>query len=378
LFFLIAVVSGSLAEQLRRARYSLNLTQSDLSSLTELHDSIVRSIPSGIITTSEADSITFINNAGLTFLNVPAQEVIGAPLAQVFPMGDKDLIAVGDHEETFLTQREVRGEQRSFELTLSDLNWPDELPRGRLVVFQDVTRMRKMEDRVKQSERQSAFVRIAAGLAHEIRNPLAALRGAAELLSRADEKVVPDKRLLSIIIRESDRLNGLLGDFLVTVNSGQRTKDRVMLTDLIQDTVDLFAKEAHLSEKASIETRLKKGVVVEGDPSRLKQALWNLLKNAVEAGSHNQVIRVTLESDGAQAALKVLDQGSGITPEIRARMFEPFATTKDRGTGLGLPLVLSVAEAHNGTVEVDSSPGIGTLFTLRLPILPGDSPKEGR
>jgi two-component system sensor histidine kinase PilS (NtrC family) len=247
-----------------------------------------------------------------------------------------------------------------------------------LVVFQDVTRMRKMEDRVKQSERQSAFVRIAAGLAHEIRNPLAALRGAAELLSRADEKVVPDKRLLSIIIRESDRLNGLLGDFLVTVNSGQRTKDRVMLTDLIQDTVDLFAKEAHLSEKASIETRLKKGVVVEGDPSRLKQALWNLLKNAVEAGSHNQVIRVTLESDGAQAALKVLDQGSGITPEIRARMFEPFATTKDRGTGLGLPLVLSVAEAHNGTVEVDSSPGIGTLFTLRLPILPGDSPKEGR
>jgi len=118
----------------------------------------------------------------------------------------------------------------------------------------------------------------------------------------------------------------------------------------------------------SLETLVHKGVEVEGDSTRLRQAVWNLLGNALDATPDGGVIRVVLESDSGQAILKVEDSGSGIPPEIRDRIFEPFTTTKGKGTGLGLSLVLSVVEAHNGTVEAESAPGTGSVFIIRLPL----------
>lgn len=248
------------------------------------------------------------------------------------------------------------------------------MPSGRLVIFQDVTQIRKMEDRVKLSEKQAAFVRIAAGMAHEIRNPLASLRGATELLSETSSGLGNQKKLLGIVIRESDRLNSLLGDFLLTVSSQQPKKARVMLTNLVEETVDLFASEPRIRLGVSLETLIHKGVEIEGDSTRLRQAVWNLLANALDATPDSGVIRVVLESESGQAILKVEDSGLGIPPEIRDRIFEPFTTTKGKGTGLGLSLVLSIVEAHNGTVEAESASGTGSLFIVRLPLA---SPKAG-
>jgi len=148
-----------------------------------------------------------------------------------------------------------------------------------------------------------------------------------------------------------------------------------MLTNVVEDTLHLFSQEPRMAKGFRLDTMIGKGVEVEGDPTRLKQALWNLLTNALEADPENGTVRVTLEkeTDTNCAVISVHDRGCGIPPEIKTRIFEPFTTTKEKGTGLGLSLVLSVVEAHNGTVEVESTPEMGTRFTVRIPLAPPDA-----
>ncbi|HMK34993.1 MAG TPA: ATP-binding protein [Desulfomonilaceae bacterium] len=373
-FFLMAFLSSSLAEQLQKAKTSLNLTEIDYKQLSELHTNIVRSIPSGIITTDEFDHITFINNSGAAFLGTSFASMVNTPLIAVFPFIDDGNAVSNVRRESFLTVKEINGETKHLELTVSDLKGQDAIPRGRLVVFQDVTQIRKMEERVKLSEKQAAYVRIAAGMAHEIRNPLAAIRGATELLTQTPSVSELEKRLMGIVIKESDRLNSLLGDFLLTVGSQQPSKARIMLTDVVEETLRLFSQDEQRSRGLKLETMINKGVEVEGDRTRLRQAMWNLLANALEAAPDNDVIRVILETDQDtnSAVFRVHDWGCGIPPELMTRIFEPFTTTKEKGTGLGLSVVLSVVQAHNGTVEVESTSGTGTMFTVKIPLAPAE------
>jgi two-component system, NtrC family, sensor histidine kinase PilS len=378
-FYVLAFLSSSLAEQLQSAKTSLNLSETDYKKLSELHSNIVTSIPSGIITTDERDQITFVNNAGAAVLGARAPAIVGTPLKTQFSFIDDEIARSKVRRQTFLAIQEINSKSKHLEVTVSDLKGLDAVPRGRLVVFQDVTQIRKMEERVRLSEKQAAFVRIAAGMAHEIRNPLAAIRGATELLSQTSNLPDLEKRLMGIVIRESDRLNALLGDFLLTVGSRPLFRARIMLTDLVEDTIHLFSQEPAVANGFKIETKINKGVEVEGDPTRLRQVLWNLLTNALEAGPDNGAVKVTLEMDPEMncAVIRVHDRGCGIPPEVMTRIFEPFTTTKEKGTGLGLSLVLSVVEAHNGTVEVESTAQTGTLFTVRLPLAPTDADSKG-
>ena len=231
-----------------------------------------------------------------------------------------------------------------------------------------------MEERVKRSEELSAFLRIAGGLAHEIRNPLAALRGATELLSMTPEPTGDEDKLYGIILRESDRINALLTDFVATVRMPRSPNARVDLSDIVEDTVELFSKN-DLSDGVILETLVARGIEIEGNVKNLKRAIWNLLTNASDASPEAGVVKVTLASDEplGQACLTITDSGTGIPPEIKERMFEPFSTTKEGGTGLGLPFVLSVVEAHNVTIDADSSSDSGTSFTMRIPLAQSES-----
>jgi len=370
IFFFVAVLSSSVSEQLRNTRISLNLRELDYWRLSDLQTSIVRSIPSGIITTDEKDTVTYINNSGAKLLGSSPSDLLYSSIKTIFPVIEDGLGRSSIRSQTYLTSKEIGGEQRHVELTVSDLKDRNEMPRGRLVVFQDVTGMKKMEERVKLSEKQAAFVRIAAGMAHEIRNPLASLRGAAELLSLSSSGSNNQEKLLGIVIRESDRLNSLLSDFLIMVSSRPPRRIRVMLSELVEETVALFAGDPRLGRGVTVERLINKSVEVEGEPARLKQALWNLLANAADASHDGGVIRVSLEADqeSGQAVLKVQDSGSGILPEVRGRIFEPFTSTKESGTGLGLSLVLSIVEAHGGTIEAGNAPGSGAVFVVRLPL----------
>lgn len=378
-FYLVAFLSSALAEQLQRTKASLSLKEIDYEKLSELHTNIVRSIPSGIITTDEKDGITFVNHPGAALLGIRAPELVGTPLRQVFPAIHDGIATSSVRKESFFTVKDLKGHKKHFEVTVSDLKGRDSVPTGRLVVFQDVSDLRKMEERVKVSERKSAFVRIAAGMAHEIRNPLAALRGATELLSRSKSGQNNEKRLLDIVLRESDRLNALLGDFLLAVSTQRSGKTRVMLSKHVEEVVDLFSREPNIGGRISLETLINKGVEIEGDPVRLKQAIWSLLSNAVEAISDEGAIRVVLEisPNSDHATLTVHDSGAGIPPEVMDRIFEPFTTTKEKGSGLGLAMVLNIVESHNGTIECDSSPGEGSTFVLKFPLVGEATGLEG-
>ncbi len=369
-FYLSAFVASSVAEQLQKTETRLELKETDLALLSELHSSIVRSIPSGIVTTDESDRITFVNSAGARLLGASTEELINAPLREVLP-GVRELSTAGARAgDTYGTAKEIRGEKAYLELSVSNLKGEDGGPSGRLVIFQDVTHLRRMEERVKVSERKAALVRVAAGMAHEIRNPLGALRGAAELLSQYPGEIRDSQKLLDIVVRESDRLNSLLSDFLVTVNPDRGRKALVMLDDIVEETCDLFSREPRALDRITFEIFISKRVEVEGDPTRLKQAVWNLLANALEAVPDKGTVTVTLVSDedSGMAILNIRDTGTGISSDIRDRIFDPFATTKNGGTGLGLPIVLSIVEGHKGTIEIGGVPGDGTSVEVRLPL----------
>jgi two-component system, NtrC family, sensor histidine kinase PilS len=369
-FYVVALLAGSGAEQLQKTRFVLTLKESDYEKLSDLHTSIVRSIPSGIITTDETDRVTFVNSSGAALLATSLTELVSTHLHSIFPVIETGFSQGAAGKKTYLTVKEIRNAQSQIELTVTELTGSDGHPRGKLAVFHDVTLLRKMEERVKISEKQASFVRIAAGMAHEVRNPLAALRAATELLTQYSPSTDNEKRLLGIVIREADRLNSLLGDFLATISKQQPNKVRVMLTDLLEETVELFAREPRVGREISLETLINKGVEVEGEPARLKQALWNLFTNALDATQDGGVIRVILETEqkAGQAVIRVQDSGCGIPVEIKDRIFEPFTTTKERGAGLGLSMVLNVVRSHNGHIEADSVPGNGSMFTVRLPL----------
>jgi two-component system sensor histidine kinase PilS (NtrC family) len=215
-------------------------------------------------------------------------------------------------------------------------------------------------------------------MAHEIRNPLAALRGATELLGQFSPGSIDQKKLLGIIIREADRLNTLLGSFLLTVNPGLKGYVPVMLDTVVEQTVELFSKDPVLSSRVTFETFVDRGVVVDGDPQRLKQALWHVLSNAAEASAEGGVIRVRVRSDKAngQAFISVQDFGVGLAPEIKDRIFEPLTSNKEGRAGMGLAIVMGIVEGHDGNIEADSSPTNGTVFTIRLPLAARDSRSE--
>jgi two-component system, NtrC family, sensor histidine kinase PilS len=374
-FFLAAILSSSISEQLQRLRTSWEERETYVRKLSELHAGIVKSIPIGIITTDREDRITFVNASGSRLLDAPFSDLVGLPLEEVLPIIAFQSQSGGMTASTFTTMKEIAGRELHLEVILSELRGEDDLPTGRLIVFEDVTSLRKMEERVKSSEHQAALVRVAAGMAHEIRNPLAALRGAAELLGGARPAARDsDSKLLNIIIREADRLNGLLGDFLLAVSPRTRVKTRFMLSRLVEEVTDLFSKAPRIRDTVRFRMAVNKGVAIEGDPQRIKQALWNLLTNAADATEEARgrlvVVSLGVDETGRRAVLSVEDSGRGVLPEMRDRVFEPFASSKETGTGLGLPIARGIIEAHEGAIEISDSPRGGAVVEVRLPLAP--------
>ncbi len=277
-FFLVAVLSSSFSEQLQRTKASLTLTEEAFERLSDLHTSIVRSITSGIITVDENDHITFINAAGAGLLRMSRSVLIGEPLKKIFPVIYNIMPGQAFRRESFRTVKDIGAEQVHFDITVNELQGSGGISMGRLVIFQDVTSLRKMEERVKLSEKQAAFVRMAAGMAHEIRNPLAALRGASEMLATSISAQNTEKRLLGIVIRESDRLNSLLGDFLTMVASRKPDKLRLMMTDLVEETLGLFSTETQGRKNRRARNDPQKGGGSGGRPRSLETGLLEFVR----------------------------------------------------------------------------------------------------
>jgi len=243
---------------------------------------------------------------------------------------------------------------------------------GTIVIFQDLTELREMESRLKREERLAAVGRLAAGIAHEIRNPLASISGSIEMLRSGLSVESEDRRLMDIILRETDRLDGLISEFLTYVKPVRHRMGRVDLEHVLRETAEaLRATDAGRNVSLSLPPP---GTLhaIRGDRDHLKQVAWNLLLNAVQATRGQGKVEIRgadsrLGRSGDVVIVEVVDDGVGISPEDLPRIFEPFFTTKERGTGLGLAMVHKVVEAHGGHIEVESEPGHGAVFRVVLP-----------
>jgi two-component system sensor histidine kinase PilS (NtrC family) len=253
-----------------------------------------------------------------------------------------------------------------------------------VVIFQDVTEVVGLEEELRRNARLAGVGQLAADIAHEIRNPLAAISGSIEVL-RSEQPPEPKGeggRLMEIVLREVDRLNALITDFLQYARPAPPKLEAIRVTELLGEVVEVFRVGA--APEVGVEIETGGALQVEGDEAQLRQVVWNLLQNAAQAIEGEGSIRVAARSvPAAQAPLRdgrsaqrdeslvveiaVTDNGRGIDPEVAERVFDPFFTTKRGGTGLGLATVHRIVESHSGVVQLESRQGEGTTVRILLP-----------
>ena len=239
---------------------------------------------------------------------------------------------------------------------------------GLICSFQDLTEIKRMEERVRHADRLAAIGRFAAGLAHEIRNPIGSIRGSVEVLRESLRPHGNDRRLMDIVLRESDRLDGIIRDFLDFSRPPRLVRVETDLLGLVDEVLLLLANRTPVSVHITREFP-EPTLKVSVDPGQIRQALWNLCLNAVEAMPDGGELRAEVRARGEAEAVEIAvhDTGVGIPPTDRPHLFEPFFTTKPQGTGLGLALVHRIVEDHGAEIRVASEPG-RTCFTILLPV----------
>ncbi len=401
-FYAIALLASQLSEKLRRTDRQLAAERGQLEDLRALHESIVASIPSGLVTLDHLGRVTFINGIGEALLGRAFAEVRGQDVGVSFPyLRPLDLApeALGTVFEKPLY--DPQGQRRHVQWSISPLAEakeadsdasPDDTPGGYLLVVNDVSRVREMEEKVRRAESLAGLGKLAASIAHDVRNPLAAISGSIQMLGASLDLQDDERRLMNIVSREADALNRWITDFLTYARPRRGDQLRIDLAVIVDEAVRML----RFDERAigvDIQVDLASPAYVVADPSALKQVVWNLLANAVEAmpaGHAPRRLEVRLTTTGPaharQLRLEVADTGCGIPREALQSVFEPFFTTKTGGTGLGLATVYRIVTEHGGTIEVssqaDGPPGEGTRFIVDLPeaaadAAPGLDPSPG-
>ncbi|MDR1110433.1 MAG: PAS domain-containing protein [Deltaproteobacteria bacterium] len=385
--YLVAVLSGHLSTQLDLSSRALFSSQTSLDRLSELNENIIQSIDSGLITTDNQGRVLSINLAGRELLKVSPSAAIGLPWRVLFPEldGQPGSVFHGDSEELFhqiksLRLRHVRPADRAeldIELSILTLRDANNEGWGRLLVIKDQTALIQMEGEIKRSEHMAAVGQLAAGLAHEIRTPLASMTGSWHMILSNSVRPEDQNRLMNIIGREMNRLEELVGDFLSFAKPTAGNPQPIDLNSLIEDQVHIFS--SWKGEEANLEARLSDIPRVLFDYGQLSQVVFNLIQNAMEAAVDTRQPHVIVETAQeprrpGYVSVAISDNGGGISEDNIKRIFEPFFTTKSKGNGLGLAMVWGIIMRGNGNISVRSAPGTMTTFTVLLPVATGAGP----
>jgi len=363
-----ALLAGNLAEQARRARERAAAARSAALDMAALAEDIVRSLSSGLLTLDQAGVIMSVNGAAAEILGLPGQALIGQPLVELAPEIAPWLERAA-REPVRRSEVDVQRGDRLYHLgvTVSPLTDGTGRVRGRVVNFSDLTELKRKDLELKQKERLAAIGRLAAGVAHEIRNPLAAISGSIELLAGAQLVGEENQQLMQIVLREVDRLNRMIADLLTYARPRQPELQAIDLGGLLEETVRVFQQDR---TQPGVAVRLEppaRALRALVDPGQIRQVAWNLMRNGAEAMPGGGEIEVRLLDGEGAAGFEVTDQGQGIARDDLDRVFDPFFTTKDTGTGLGLATVHRIVQDHGGRVEIASALGKGTRVRVWLP-----------
>ncbi|MGD0469761.1 MAG: ATP-binding protein [Terriglobales bacterium] len=366
-YFAIAYLAGLLMSKLRQVDVQLKDASGALENLQALHENIVQSMSGGVITTGLDGRITLINRAAQQLLEISEAELCGRSVGDLFqdPLPHFG-VARGDAEVRYIT---VNGFRKTFRVLVSALNVSARGDLGFVYSFDDLTEIRRLEREVRMQDRLAAVGRLAAAIAHEIRNPLTSIAGSVSMLSDAPTLNPEERHLLQIVTRESDRLNNIVTDFLAYSRGKQYRFERVNLVPLLEDTLTLLEHRL-TSENAGIKVERsfqKSEAWVLADGDKLKQVFWNFSENAVRAMKvKGGSLTVGLTERGPDWEMSFADTGPGINPQQTEKIFEPFQSNFEGGTGLGLAIVYQIVQAHEGKVWARSEVGKGTSFVVRL------------
>ncbi len=368
-FIAVALLSGYLSEQIGFMGEKIEAQEKDIRVLQDLNKLIVESMPSGLI--------TFDSNGYIVHCNIAAQKILsdelkGREVNEFFDglMGNiKDALYL-EHgryrgEVVFVNRNE---ERLVLGLTASPLLTSEGESFGHILLFQDLTQIKRLENQARRNEKMAAIGQLAAGIAHEIRNPLASISGSIQLLQGTDPSSEENQKLFQIVLKEIDRLNILITEFLDFARPEKTPSDSVDLNTLLKEVLSMAKVDTKLPQHVKQVIRLNARSKILGQHDKLKQVFLNLVINAYQAMDNTKEATLTVETTDREGLVHVVvrDTGPGMKPNIKNRIFEPFLTTKNKGTGLGLATVHKILENHGARITVESELGQGAEFIIEF------------
>lgn len=351
----VIVIASQLKNEIQALQSDLSFTQKKWKSQAELTKILVENIPLGLVVTQSDNQVIMQNSYFTDHLKLKFENFIHR--MDFGSLGKKDFVDLD-----ITTQ-----EEKLYALDKTDFLDQDTKEKISIFLFKDVTDIRKLENDLKQKEKLAAVGQLAAGIAHEIRNPLAGISGSIQLLSK-DKVDSDEKKLMSIILKEIDRLNNLITEFLDYAKPEKRPDQYVDLKFHIEDVVNQLKLHPDVPKALVWDLQLSTQKIL-GFSEKIKQALLNILINSIQASkdSAQPTIRIILSADNDFVTLSIKDSGVGMSDENLQKMFEPFHTTKTKGTGLGLAITHKILESHSAKINVNSALNKGTTFTIKFP-----------
>jgi two-component system sensor histidine kinase PilS (NtrC family) len=371
-FFAVAYLSSYLAESLRKAGRELRDKSGQVANLQAKNENIIQSMREGLLSTDLEGAITELNPAGAEILGRQILELRGGPIDAVF-RGWADEISSSPESGSPLARQEItylhpRRGHRILGVSASPLVVPTVGAVGYVYNFQDLTEEKRREAEYRTKDRMATLGRMAAGIAHEIRNPLASIAGSVKLLQSISQLEEDQAKLITIVSRESERLNKLVSDFLLYSRDQRFEFHRVDVLTLLEETLLMLEHHPLFSPKVHIERKFpRRAVNMLADADKLRQVFWNICDNSLKAMPNGGTLTAQAEEVGKLVRVVLGDTGVGFTSVQLEKVFEPFQSGFNEGTGLGLALVYQIIEGHQGSIHVDSQPGKGARFVIDLP-----------
>ena len=372
-FLAVAYLAGFLAETLRKTGAELRDRRGQVASLQAVNENVIRSMRDGLITTDLEGVVTELNPAGAEILGWRRESALAEPIDRILrglgPGSEEFCRLVSGHGRNEVDFDHPLGAKRTLGVSVSHLVIPESGTAGYVYSVQDLTVQKRLEAQFRLRDRMATLGRMAAGIAHEIRNPLASISGSAKVLETMGDIDEDERKLIAIVSRESERLNKLVSDFLLYSREQRFEFGEVDVVPLIEETLLLLEHRAGFPQGVRIERKLPGyPAMVSGDSDKLRQVFWNICDNALKAMQDGGTL--TVEVDGgrwADVRIAFRDTGMGMKPSQLERLFEPFQPAFSQGTGLGLAIVYQILQGHGGHIQVESSPGEGAEFTIDLP-----------
>jgi two-component system sensor histidine kinase PilS (NtrC family) len=388
IFYLVAFISGYLAQRLKERDRQLADTSLALKKAKLETDDILKHLNSGLLTVDSQGSVIYFNRAAERILGYKEEDVKGMHCSEVFAERMPELARrlldgidqLLEHPRVELEIVNADGEKIPLGLSTSVLTQEGREMRGIIAIFSDLTEAKRLEAKVRTADRLAAVGELSASIAHEIRNPLAAIAGSVEVLKKDVKVTGEDERLMNLIIKESDRLTKILTEFLSYAKIDRAVYNKVELCHLVSDVIEMLYHHREFAGCADFRFESDESFLyVVGDEDLIKQLLLNLAVNACESfeGKSGQVVfRLISNHENNKVELYIQDNGPGIEPEHARKIYQPFFSTKKGGTGLGLSIVHRICSALKLRIEVVSNPGQGTTFMVEFDNYRVDHPTE--